>query len=115
MWKPCPGGKGKGMRKLVLLYLVFYLVLLLVPPGVLLLGQDSGEAAPAQGETLSPAPAESQGPQGFLEGREPGAAAQAGDFLVYDEASGELLTVSEEEFLPGALACEMDLSAPGRR
>ena len=57
------------MRKLVLLYLVFYLVLLLVPPGVLLLGQDSGEAAPAQGETLSPAPAESQGPQGFLEGR----------------------------------------------
>ena len=69
MWKPCPGGKGKGVRKLVALYLVFYLVLLLVPPGVLLLGQDSGEAAPAQGETLSPAPAESQGPQGFLEGR----------------------------------------------
>ena len=31
---------------------------------------------------------------------------------MYDEASGELLTVSEEEFLPGALACEMDLSAP---
>lgn len=112
MWKPCPGGKGKGVRKLVALYLVFYLVLLLVPPGVLLLGQDSGEAAPAQGETLSPVPAESQGPQGFLEGREPGTASQAGDFLVYDEAAGELLTVSQEEFLPGALACEMDLSAP---
>ena len=112
MWKPGPGGKGKEVRKLVLLYLVFYLVLLLVPPGVLLLGQDGGEAALAQGEALSPAPAESQGPQGFLEGREPGAASQAGDFLVYDEASGELLTVSEEEFLPGALACEMDLSAP---
>ena len=59
MWKPGPGGKGKGVRKLVALYLVFYLVLLLVPPGVLLLGQDSGEAALAQGEALSPAPAES--------------------------------------------------------
>ena len=82
MWKPGPGGKGKGMRKLLLLYLLFYLVLLLVPPGVLLLGQDSGEAAPAQGEALSPAPAESQGPQGFLEGREPGTASQAGDFLL---------------------------------
>ena len=55
MWKPGPGGKGKEVRKLVLLYLVFYLVLLLVPPGVLLLGQDSGEAALAQGEALSPA------------------------------------------------------------
>ena len=71
MWKPCPGGKGKGMRKLVLLYLVFYLVLLLVPPGVLLLGQDSGEAAPAQGETPLPCPGGEPGAPGVFGG--PGA------------------------------------------
>ena len=33
-------------------------------------------------------------------------------FTLYDAASEELLTVPAREFLPAALACEMDLSAP---
>ena len=53
-----------------------------------------------------------RGPRGFWRAGSPGRRRRRVDFLVYDEASGELLTVSEEEFLPGALACEMDLSAP---
>lgn len=102
MWKPGPGGKGKEVRKLVLLYLVFYLVLLLVPPGCCCwAGRRGGRPGPGGGP--SPLPRrKARGPRGFWRGREPGTASQAGDFLVYDESSGALLTVSEEEFLPGA-------------
>ena len=33
-------------------------------------------------------------------------------FILYDAATGRVFSVSTEEFLPAALACEMDLSAP---
>ena len=33
-------------------------------------------------------------------------------FTLYDTSTGETFDVTAEEFLPAALACEMDLSAP---
>lgn len=47
---------------------------------------------------------------GFLEARE--TAAELEGVTLYDRATGELVTLSWEEFLPLALACEMDPAAP---
>ena len=47
---------------------------------------------------------------GFLEARE--TAAQGEGVTLYHRGTGELLTLSWEEFLPLALACEMDPAAP---
>ena len=62
----------------------------------------------------SPAPSSTTTP-GFLEGREPtlSPTPTEGDvFTLYDTSTGETFDVTAEEFLPAALACEMDLSAP---
>ena len=47
---------------------------------------------------------------GFLEARE--TATELEGVTLYDRATGELVTLSWEEFLPLALACEMDPAAP---
>ena len=62
----------------------------------------------------SPGPSSTTTP-GFLEGREPtlSPTPTEGDvFTLYDTSTGETFDVTAEEFLPAALACEMDLSAP---
>lgn len=70
--------------------------------------------------TLSPAPTPVQD---FLEGAIPVSPPPAQNqehqenqktenFLIYDAALDKVLSISPAEFLPAALACEMDLSAP---
>ena len=63
-------------------------------------------SSPALSSTTTP---------GFLEGREPplSPTPTEGDvFTLYDTSTGETFDVTAEEFLPAAMACEMDLSAP---
>ena len=70
------------------------------------------EAAPAEsGAGQPPVPAESLLPN-FLEGTSLPAGEEEPVFTLYDVATGQVLTVPEEEFLPAAIACEMDLSSP---
>ncbi|MGI6256305.1 MAG: SpoIID/LytB domain-containing protein [Acutalibacter sp.] len=107
----------KKLRPLLWLFLLLYAAFTLIPAGVSALGsqgtQQEQPAAALPASSPSPTPQELPG---FLEARElaspsPEEETTAG-FTLYDNATGETLQVSEEEFLPAALACEMDLSAP---
>ena len=123
----------KKVRSLLLLFLLLYAVFTLVPAGVYgayrLQNTSAGtspspEASPSPQASLPPAASPSMSPEGtgaetvpgFLESRPlPEAApspALADVFTLYDTATGETFQVTAEEFLPAALACEMDLSAP---
>lgn len=106
----------KRARSLLALFLALYAAFTLLPGGVYALYR-AQESPPPAGEA-SPSPAAAQptatAAPGFLEGRLPAAtpAPQEDSFTLYDTATGETFTVTAEEFLPAALACEMDLSAP---
>ena len=105
----------KRARSLLALFLALYAAFTLLPGGVYALYR-AQESSPPAGEA-SPSPAAAQptatAAPGFLEGRLPATPApQEDSFTLYDTATGETFTVTAEEFLPAALACEMDLSAP---
>lgn len=103
MWRP-----RLSRRKAALLYALCYLLLLLIPGAAYLLTREApGEEAAAP----LPSPAAGGTPPAFLESRQP-SQEPGGNFTLYDQSAGELLTLSPAEFLPGALACEMDPSAP---
>ena len=88
-------------RRLLPPFLLLWLLLSLLP-WALARSQREEEGQPPQAAApLAP---------GFLEARE--TAAQGEGVTLYDRAAGELLTLSWEEFLPLALACEMDPAAP---
>ena len=90
-------------RPFLWLFLLLYAAFTLIPAGVSALAR--GKAPDA-----SPSPQE---PPGFLEEwQSPSPQPEEASFTLYDSATGETFSVSEEEFLPAALACEMDLSAP---
>ena len=109
-------------RGLLVLFLVLYLAFTLIPGavyGAYLLREDAltpQESAPSPGP--SPSSSGEEAP-GFLEERSLPEGSplpeeeEAEDLLtLYDAATGETFQVSGAEFLPAALACEMDLFAP---
>ena len=117
----------KHGKPLLVLFLILYAAFLLMPAGIygLYLTQPGGNL-PA-GDATQDAPAPSPSPSGetapaaaevapeFLEGitlpgRSPAPSSEP--FTVYDTATGQTLSLTPQEFLPAALACEMDLSAP---
>lgn len=106
----------KRAGSLLVLFVTLYAAFTLVPGGVYAL-RGGQAASPAAAPDNSPAPSAqpaSSAVPGFLEGRgtpSPGPA-QEDLFTIYDTATGETISVAAEEFLPAALACEMDLSAP---
>ena len=106
----------KRARSLLALFLALYAAFTLLPGGVYALYRAQESPPPAQEASPSPAAAQptATAAPGFLEGRLPAAtpAPQEDSFTLYDTATGETFTVTAEEFLPAALACEMDLSAP---
>ena len=88
-------------RRLLPPFLLLWLLLSLLPWALARSQRAEREPAPQAAAPLAP---------GFLEARE--TAAQGEGVTLYDRAAGELLTLSWEEFLPLALACEMDPAAP---
>lgn len=97
------------LRRLALWTLALYAVFTLVPAVVYGFYQ-WGKAEP-ESSSLE------ESPPGFLEGTPLEEASplpeEGGErFAVYDTATGETYSLTPEEFLPWALACEMDLSAP---
>ena len=97
------------LRRLALWTLALYAVFTLVPAVVYGCYQ-WGKAEP-ESSSLE------ESPPGFLEGTPLEEASplpeEGGErFAVYDTATGETYSLTPEEFLPWALACEMDLSAP---
>ena len=92
----------------LLLALALYGAFTLAPAAVYGAYQLRGSASPSPVSSLA-----GEGAQGFLESRLLPEASPEGDvFTLYDAATGETFSVTAEEFLPAALACEMDLSAP---
>lgn len=85
------------LRRLALLTAVLYLILGLSP--LLLRSVVSGRESPPE---VSPPPVTSEEPT----------AAETGVFRILDTGSGSLYTVSDADFLRGALPCEMALDAP---
>ena len=110
----------KKLRPLLWLFLLIYAACTLIPAGVSALGHlgDSTEPVsanltPSSSPSPSLSPSTSSTLPGFLDTRELPSSNQEEDvFTLYDSATGETFQVSAEEFLPAALACEMDLSAP---
>ena len=106
----------KRARSLLALFLALYAAFTLLPGGVYALYR-AQESSPPAGEA-SPSPAAAQptatAAPGFLEGRLPAAtpAPQEDSFTLYDTRHRGDLHRDGGEFLPAALACEMDLSAP---
>lgn len=103
----------RRVKSLGLCFLAVYAAYSLLPAGVWAAGQwTAGSAEEGPAPAASPAPEEAPA---FLEGRAlPGASSlpEEGTFTLYDTATGETLELTAAEFLPAALACEMDLSAP---
>lgn len=66
----------------------------------------AGESASAES---SQAPSAASQIPGFLDGPSPG---EPETFSLYDEAQDKTLTLTARELIPGAVACEMDLSSP---
>ena len=108
----------KRLRGLLLLFLLLYAGFTLIPAGVYGVSRlPAAESSVSQEEALSSqAPSPSPSPSalpGFLEDLSLSTPAPEEDaFTIYDTATGSTLEVPAEEFLPAALACEMDLSAP---
>ncbi len=109
-----------SLKRLLLLFLVFYGVITLIPLGAWGVSRIKGPSekkdpvrSPAEAEGEPSAPSNTQIPE-FLDAgsRNIGAKNAQDSFLIYDAAQSRLFDVSVEEFLPAALACEMDLSAP---
>ncbi len=107
----------RTLRLLALWFFLLYAAFTLVPGAVYGLYR-SREAAKQENflpaSTAQEFSLSSDAPE-FLEGAalpEPSPASPEESFTVYDTSTGETLTLTPEEFLPAALACEMDLSAP---
>lgn len=126
--------KRGGLAQGALAFLALYAAITLLPAAAYGLMQPKKGGAPAEGPESSTAassqeeenassgpssPESSQAP-GFLDGLPlpggsplPSAAPAEGDvFTLYDQASEQTFTLSAEELLPAAIACEMDLSSP---
>lgn len=128
-------------RGLLILFLLLYAAFTLIPGavyGAYQLQQQKGNTlktspspqsslpptasvspSPSPQPDLSAAPSPSSQPAsssvpGFLDGQTLPSSTPAGEdvFTLYDTATGNTFQVSASEFLPAALACEMDLSAP---
>lgn len=126
--------KSPRPRQLLTVFLTLYLALTLLPGGAYalsLIGHDDTTVPSSPAATPSPAPDKTSSanaatqsnqtaPPAFLDESTPPTTQSAevpttgesSSFHIYDTATQQLLTVSEEDFLPAALACEMDLSAP---
>lgn len=127
----------KKARSLLILFFLIYLGFTLIPGAMYgayrLHESEDSPASPSPGASPSPqaspsptveiSPSPASTPQAaaaipdFLDGYTlPSASPAPNDeedvFTLYDTATGETLEVTAEEFLPAALACEMDLSAP---
>lgn len=76
--------------------------------------ESSSQEASSPDSSLESSPSPTEIP-GFLEGHTLPSASpsqEEEEFTLFDTATGETFSVSVSEFLPAALACEMDLSAP---
>lgn len=107
-----------GLAQAAAAFLAVYAAVTLLPAAVYGASrlQEDGSKGPAQSsigtEESSSAP---DTPPGFLDAaslpKESGTGSED-VFTLYDQASGETLSLTAEELLPGAVACEMDLSSP---
>lgn len=118
--------KYAALKQAAAAFLVIYGLIALLPSGVYAVARHkegpktptaSPESAPRPAVSASPAPeseADPKDPPGFLEkAPEKSSAQQSTDvFTLYDSDTEETLTLTAEELLPAAVACEMDLSAP---
>lgn len=91
------------LRRVLLLTASLYLILGLSPLVIRFAALQPEEAPPTALPSPSPSTDESGGAS------EP---AQTGVFRIYDAGREEILTVSDADFLRGALPCEMSLDAP---
>ena len=111
--------KPSVLRRLLLTFLLLYLLITLAPAAVFF----SPLASTASHPSPSPAPSS---PPDFLSGQAlpsappspassaapPPSPKEEGSFTLRDASTGEVFTVPEREFLASALACEMDLASP---
>lgn len=120
--KECAAMKGspRPVTGLLLVLLLLYAVYTFAP--ALLYGMaEKKDASPTEGapspspgleaESTAPIPAESLLPN-FLEGASLPDSPREESFTLYDVATDQVLTVTAEDFLAAAVACEMDLSSP---
>lgn len=107
------GRLGRGLG-----FLLLYAFTSLIPLGIYIHMQGGGEAEKAGGAESNTAQSEvDAAAPGFLEGVSvnpaPEEKAEAADnFTLFDQATGQTRTLTAQELLPAAIACEMDLSAP---
>ncbi len=105
-----------SLKHLLLLFLAFYGIITLIPLGAWGISHLKGsEEAGSSPSSSAPESAEKEETlpsiPGFLDTESPTFSSKD-SFVLYDAARGELFEVPADEFLPAALACEMDLSAP---
>ncbi|WP_158590848.1 SpoIID/LytB domain-containing protein [Acutalibacter sp. 1XD8-33] len=116
---------SKGAKGLLLAFLLLYAFITLTPAAVHQFFIRRADAAPSASPMPgspepSPEASPDAAPKDFLDARSlpqgggpiKKEAPKEASFTLYDAATGETLTVPEEEFLAAALACEMDLAAP---
>ena len=106
----------RNLKKILAAVLLLYALIALIPAGVYAIGkaQEQKEATPvAAVQGLFPIQ-----PPDFLDGHAALPNDPASDegetdlFTLFDRGTGETLTVSRNDLIPAAIACEMDLSAP---
>lgn len=103
-------------RRLLALFFALYGAFTLLPGtvyGIYRL-QESSVSTQESGAPPSTSPPPTEVP-GFLDGHRLASSSPAPEediFSLYDTATGDTFQLTAEEFLPAALACEMDLSAP---
>ncbi len=111
-----PVKKNRGLRQILLAMLGLWAVILLVPAGVYGLAstQENNHVESSSDESQVPS-----SPPNFLDGasmpvndKNPENPKDEPRFTLYDQATETTLELTEEELLPGSIACEMDLSAP---
>lgn len=108
-----------SVKRIILYVLLLYLLFTFLPFGIYRLSHRDAGSLPKPASTPKAAAGE-ESPPGFLDGLallpeppEQAPAAESNDiFRIKDLATDEILTVSAQDFLPAALACEMPLSAP---
>lgn len=118
--------KYAAIKQIAAAFFIVYGLITLLPAGVYAVARHreapqtptpSPGSTPRPTASASPAPESEVGPKdlpGFLEKTpEKAPALQSTDvFTLYDSDTEETLTLTAEELLPAAVACEMDLSAP---
>lgn len=126
---------GSQIKQIVIYVLILYAVFTAVPGAIYGISKLKGERVAPPSVSSDPAVSEAAGASansgaepaapnaaatplpGFLDGLTPqsltgSAASKNTDFRILDQSSGEILTVSEDEFLPAAIACELPPTAP---